>query len=189
MNPTKSPNALAARGASESEIDSLGQLVVSDANRQQQFSQAPILATLTGSDRCEAEGVSAHGHAPVLELCRELIAAGFNPASPLEAWRGQTLCLRVRSIGEGARLTVTDDRHGTPRLRLRQERPQGYVAGSPVAPIGDRREYTYPNRGRRPSGRPCHTQRLHRPAHAAPRRCASATASPNRNRRIGQHLL
>jgi hypothetical protein len=137
MNPTKNPNALAARGASESEIDGLGQLVVSDTNRQQQFSRAPIRATLTGSDRCEAEGTSAHGHAPVLELCRELIAAGFNPASPLEAWRGQTLCLRVRSIGEGARLTVTGDRHGTPRLRLRQERPQGYVAGSPVAQTAD----------------------------------------------------
>jgi hypothetical protein len=38
----------------------------------------------------------------------------------------------VRSIGEGARLTVTDDRHGTPRLRRRQECPPGYVAGPPV---------------------------------------------------------
>ena len=41
------------------------------------------------------------GYAPVLDLCRELLAAGFNPASPLEAWRRETLCLRVRSIGEG----------------------------------------------------------------------------------------
>jgi hypothetical protein len=125
----KSPGALAAHGASE--IDELGRHVVSQANRQQQLPQVPIRATLVDSDRCDAEGISARGYAPVLDLCRELVAAGFNPASPPEAWRG-VLCLRVRSIGESARLTVADDRHGTPRLRRRQERPQGYVAGSPV---------------------------------------------------------
>ena len=52
--------------------------------------------------------------------------------------------LRVRSIGEGARLTVADDRHGTPRLRRRQERPQGYVAGSPVAQNANGREVATP---------------------------------------------
>ena len=102
-------------------------------------SQASIRATLIGSNRCEAEGLSARGYAPVLELCRELVAAGFNPACSLEAWRGGTLCLRVRSIGEGARLTVADDGHGTPRLRRRQKRPLGHVAGSPVAQIADER--------------------------------------------------
>jgi hypothetical protein len=39
-------------------------------------------------------------------LCRKLIEAGHDPAAPLEAWRGGVLCLRVRSIGEGARLEV-----------------------------------------------------------------------------------
>jgi hypothetical protein len=115
MTATKSPGARAARGASE--IDGIGHHVVSKVNRQQTFAQTPIRATLIGSDRCEAEGLSAHGYAPVLDLCRELVAAGFNPASRLEAWRGDTLCLRVRSIGEGARLTVEDNRHGTPNLR------------------------------------------------------------------------
>jgi hypothetical protein len=132
MTTTKSPGAVAAHGASE--IDGLGRQVVSQTNRQGQLSQGPVRATLVGSDRCDAEGISARGYAPVLDLCRELVADGFNPASPLEAWRGEILCLRVRSIGEGARLTVADDRHGTPRLRRRQERPQGYAAGSPVAP-------------------------------------------------------
>ena len=102
---------------------------------QQQLPQVPIHATLVGSDCCEAEGISGRGYAPVFELCRKLVAAGFDPVSPLEAWRGETLSLRVRSIGEGAQLTVADDRHGTPRLRRRQEGPQGYVAGSPVAQI------------------------------------------------------
>jgi hypothetical protein len=129
---------MAALGASKS--DRLGRRVFSEANSQQQFAQGPIWAELIGLDRCEAEGFIARGHAPVLELCRELVAAGFSPASPLEAWRGNTLCLRVRSIGEAARLTVADDRHGTPRLRRRQERPPGYVAASPVARIANGRE-------------------------------------------------
>ena len=101
MRTIKSPSALAAHGASET--DELGQHVVSEINRQQQIPQAVIRAELIGSDRCEAEGIIARGYAPVLDLCRKLVAAGYNPASPLEAWRGETLCLRVRSIGEGAR--------------------------------------------------------------------------------------
>ena len=40
-------------------------------------SQASIRATLIGSNRCEAEGISARGYAPVLDLCRELVAAGY----------------------------------------------------------------------------------------------------------------
>jgi hypothetical protein len=131
----KSPGARAARGALE--IDGLGHHVDSELNRQANPSQAPIRAELIGSNRCEAAGISACGYAPIFELCRELIAAGFNPTSALEAWRRQTLCLRVRSIGEGAGLTVTDDRHGTPRLRRHQKGPPGYVAGSPVAPTGN----------------------------------------------------
>ena len=144
MKKIESPGAVAALGASE--IDGLGQRVVLGVNRQQQLSQAPIRATLIGSNCCEAEGLSARGYAPVLELCSELVAAGFNPACSLEAWRGETLCLRIRSIGESARFTVADDRHGTPRLRRRQERPQRYVAGSPVAPIADGREVPTPAR-------------------------------------------
>jgi hypothetical protein len=86
------------------------------------------------SDRCEAKGLNTRGRAPVLELCRELVAAHFNPASLLEAWRGETLCLRVRSIGEGVELTFADDEHGTPRLRRRQKSSQSSAVGSPVTP-------------------------------------------------------
>jgi hypothetical protein len=142
MRTIKSPGALAAHGASE--IDGLGRHVVSRTNRQLQLPQAPIRATLIGSNRCKVDGIEVRGYAPALELCRKLIAAGFNPASPLEAWRGDTLCLCVRSIGEGARLAVADDRHGTPRLRCRKERPQRYVAGSPIAQTHDGRRITAP---------------------------------------------
>jgi hypothetical protein len=110
MTSAKSHGAVAALGASVS--DQLWRQVIAENKRQQQFAQAPIRVTLIGFDRCEAAGISVCGcYAPVLDLCRELVAAGFDSACPLEAWRGQTLCMRVCSIGEGARLTVADDRH------------------------------------------------------------------------------
>jgi len=61
-------------------------------------------------------------YAPVLRLCRELVNRGVDPATPLEAYRGETLCLRVRSIGEGANLTVESDRCGCPVFRRRGQR-------------------------------------------------------------------
>jgi hypothetical protein len=78
---------------------------------------APIRATLIGDNRCEAAGITVRGSAPVLALCRKLVEAGHDPAPALEAYRGETLCLRIRSIGEAAGLTVEDSRHGTPRFR------------------------------------------------------------------------
>jgi len=77
----------------------------------------PIRAELSGGRRCSAIGITATGNAPVLALCRRLIEAGHNPTLPLEAYRGTTLCLRVRSIGEGAKLTVTEaTSDGKPRF-------------------------------------------------------------------------
>ena len=73
---------------------------------------APIRATLTGSNCCEALGITARGYAPVLDLCRALVKAGHEPRRPLHAYRGDVLALKVRSIGEGARLTVREDRAG-----------------------------------------------------------------------------
>jgi hypothetical protein len=63
-----------------------------------------IFAELIGSDHCSALGMTARSTAPVLGLCRRLIEAGHEPATPLEAWRGPTLCLRIRHIGEAAQL-------------------------------------------------------------------------------------
>jgi hypothetical protein len=39
-----------------------------------------------------------------------LVAAGFDPASPLEAWRAGVLCIKAGTIGEAARLTVDESR-------------------------------------------------------------------------------
>jgi len=66
----------------------------------------PIYGEIVGSDYCEAEGIAVRSPAPVLELCRQLIAAGYDPARPLLAYRADTLCLVVRTIGEAAGLEV-----------------------------------------------------------------------------------
>jgi hypothetical protein len=74
------------------------------------ISLVPIRATLVGSKRCEALGLTGHGYAPVLTLCRALVAAGHDPRRPLHAYREDVLTLKVRSIGEGAKLIVKEDR-------------------------------------------------------------------------------
>jgi hypothetical protein len=77
----------------------------------------PIRAALVGSDHCEAEGISVRAAAPVLALCRKLVAAGHDPGRPLHAYRGNVLALRVRSIGEGAQLAIVGDGVGFRRRK------------------------------------------------------------------------
>jgi hypothetical protein len=94
---------------------------------ENQNSAARILrAELIGSDACMAEGFSAFGAAPVLMLCRKLVEAGFDPRSPLEAWRQRTLALQVRSIGEAADLEINSK--GTGFVRRSSVRTASPVA-------------------------------------------------------------
>jgi hypothetical protein len=79
----------------------------------------PIRAEIIKSNRCDAEGYSVKTSAPVLAMCRKLVEAGYDPATPLHACRGDTLCLKVRSIGEGARLECQEGGD----FRLREPRP------------------------------------------------------------------
>jgi hypothetical protein len=90
---------------------------------------------LIGSNQATAAAVVATGHAPVTKLCRQLIEAGHDPALPLEVYRGTTLCLRVHSIGQGARLTVEDNNIGRPRFV--RHRPRIGGAAPPIAPNGE----------------------------------------------------
>jgi hypothetical protein len=107
-----------------------------------------IRAELEGSRCCAALGFSVDAHAPFLAPARKLIQAGFDPSCILEAYRGATLCLRAE-LGVAAKLTVEDDRNGTPRFR--QDRAQSVVAGPPVTPTGlraiQRRDRTQRQRG------------------------------------------
>src|SRR6516164_5756643 len=53
---------------------------------------AALCADLVGSDICTAPGIIARSYAPVLALCRRLIQqAGYDPATPLQVYRGATL--------------------------------------------------------------------------------------------------
>ena len=73
-----------------------------------------IRAEIIGSDRCHAEGYTVRSSAPGLAICRKLIEAGFDPDLPLRAYRGDVLCLTIRSIGEAARLIVKSAGNGVP---------------------------------------------------------------------------
>jgi hypothetical protein len=86
-----------------------------------------IRAELIGSDDCTAAGLTISGRAPVLALCRQLIADGYDPGLPLEVWRGPVLCLRVRSISEAAQLRVATHGCGFERF------PAGCAAGRTAA--------------------------------------------------------
>jgi hypothetical protein len=90
-----------------------------------------IRAELIGSDECTAAGLTISGRAPVLALCRQLIADGYDPGLSLEVWRGPVLCLRVRSIGEAAQLRVATHGGGF-------ERSRACAAGCTAAlPVGE----------------------------------------------------
>ncbi|SRR6266700_2758746 len=108
-----------------------------DCNTRASQRPAIIRAELTGADTCEAEGVTVTAPAPVLALCRKLIEAGLDQDRRLDVYRAGVLALRVRSLGEGARLTVVDNRHGRPVFRPFREAGCGVVTASPGAPIGN----------------------------------------------------
>jgi hypothetical protein len=74
-------------------------------------------AELEGIRIARAHGIEVNASAPVLALCRKLVERGVPPATPLEAYRGEVLCLRVRSIGEGAGWIVKEELDGKPRFR------------------------------------------------------------------------
>src|SRR4051812_11933379 len=76
-----------------------------------------IVVQIIGHDTASGEGLTVRARSPVLALCRKLVAAGYDPATPLQAYRGPTLCLGVRTIGEGAKMTVRESGgDGRPRF-------------------------------------------------------------------------
>jgi hypothetical protein len=81
------------------------------------YGEEPIRAEIVGADRCHAAGVAVRGAAPVLVLCRTLIAAGLDPGRALLAFRGNVLSLRIRSIGEAAQFVVDERRMTLARWR------------------------------------------------------------------------
>jgi hypothetical protein len=80
--------------------------------------------------------------AVVCALCRRLVEAGHDPATPMKVYRGQILSLHVRSIGEAAKLTVKETRFG-PRFI-----PWRPFEGSPDAPHLASDAFFEPDEGR-----------------------------------------
>ena len=78
----------------------------SQASRPPEAGIGAIHAALDGDKIAIALGITATSSSPVLALCRTLVDTGHDPATPLEAYRGDTLALRVRSIGEAAELEI-----------------------------------------------------------------------------------
>jgi hypothetical protein len=81
--------------------------------------------------RIRAEGLEVvetrTGGAIVCQLCRKLLEAGHYPRTPMEVWRGTILALRVRTIGEGSRLTVGEE----PRTRFMAWKPRPTTISGP----------------------------------------------------------
>jgi hypothetical protein len=97
----------------------------SGSQRYVQAGEGALCADLVGSDICTAAGIIARSYAPMLALCRRLIEAGIDPDRPLYVYRGDTLALVVRSIAEGARVAVGDNRLGHPRFVRFRPRSDG----------------------------------------------------------------
>jgi hypothetical protein len=77
-----------------------------------------IRAEIIGTNIAIACDITSNGRTPILRLCRALLKAGHNPASPLHCYRGMVLALTITSIGEGARLTVRETEKEPPTFRL-----------------------------------------------------------------------
>jgi hypothetical protein len=64
----------------------------------------PLRAALLGEHTIAVEGFTTSAAAPVLELCKLLLANGTDSKTPLKIFRDGILALKVRSIGEAAGL-------------------------------------------------------------------------------------
>jgi hypothetical protein len=106
--------------------------ILSPKSENRKRPKPEITAELSGSSSCVCKslGVSMSGNAPVLAMCRELLAARADPDSSLTVYRKGILSLRIRSIREGARLTVKEPDRGRPHFAR-----WSAFAPSPVAPL------------------------------------------------------
>jgi hypothetical protein len=68
---------------------------------------------LVGNDGAIAGDIMARGP---LDMCRRLLAAGADPATELLCYRNGQSALRIRSIGDGARLVVRETATDGPRF-------------------------------------------------------------------------
>jgi hypothetical protein len=67
-----------------------------------------IRAELVGDNGCHCAdaGLYVCAYSPVLEICRQLVAAGYHPETRLDCFRGGTLSLTVHGIAVAAGLKI-----------------------------------------------------------------------------------
>jgi len=80
------------------------------------MSGAVIIAQLTSDDTAQVGDIVVRSRSPVFALCRALLAAGANPNSKLECFRGSVLAFTVKTIGIGAKLTIKENDWVRPKL-------------------------------------------------------------------------
>ncbi len=80
------------------------------------MSDAVIIAQLIGDDTAQVGDIIVRSRSPVFGLCRALLAAGANPNSKLECFRGSVLALTVKTIGLGAKLTIKENNWVGPKV-------------------------------------------------------------------------
>lgn len=125
------------RGKTAPKHDRLSGSINSANNPTTNSAQVSLRADLVGASTATAAGLTANGATPVLGLCRRLLAAGHDPSTRLEVYRGATLALCIRSIGEAARLVVKTSGNGAPVFAAVEE-----GAGGPlVRAIEEGREF------------------------------------------------
>jgi hypothetical protein len=110
--------ASAVTGREPQLVDLLGGKI--NPARNIQPKREHVIAELVGNDSCRCQEIDAAvtANAPVLAMCRQLLATGIDPDTALGVYRRGVLALKVRSIREGARLTVKTAGNGTPIFTL-----------------------------------------------------------------------
>lgn len=69
------------------------------------------------------DGEEPRNNAPVLDYCRKLVREGNAQRTKLEVYRGDVLCLTVKSVIEGARLDIIENEKKGPILVKHRPKP------------------------------------------------------------------
>jgi hypothetical protein len=113
MHPPKAAGPITEISESTPVTEQLGGPLKNSNTPAHQISQ--LRCELVGSNEAVAAGITGRG---ALDLCRRLIANGVDPHTELLCFRDGQLALRIRRIGDGARLTIRESAVDGPRFTI-----------------------------------------------------------------------
>jgi hypothetical protein len=99
MRPSETTKPATASGEPALDVEQLG------GPLDTQLTPSVVNAQLVGTGAVLGKIKAANA----LDLCRALVSAGFDPNAALVCHRGNKVALRIRTIGEGAKLTIRED--------------------------------------------------------------------------------